>query len=262
MINTLHFCFVRVDRGSGSFPAEDKEGAPWFVLKDRFLRVRETRPDDPEAELMVSFLLSSGSILAAKAAQIELELRLQAAEGVIFRTKLSERCETAVVFPTKRAGATTLERWLSQSCKFGALLRDDKGVEPGLGPRRVGKMNRYMITPGRPEFNVPHFSARAAIRPGCWGSTGFRGSNFLWTLHMTNPAARALLADKQTEVIINVLPPCAVEVILDAPEKRDGGKGKKKRKAATEDLGRGGVDGGLRYLAVLPFPVAHAEEKG
>lgn len=77
MINTLHYCFVRVDRGSGAFPAEDKEGTPWFVLKDRLLRVRETRPDDPEAELMVSFLLGCGTILSAKAAQVELELRLQ-----------------------------------------------------------------------------------------------------------------------------------------------------------------------------------------
>ena len=34
---------------------------------------------------------------------------LEAAEGVIFRTKLNERGETAVVFPNKRSNATTLE---------------------------------------------------------------------------------------------------------------------------------------------------------
>lgn len=37
---------------------------------------------------------------------------------------------------------------------------------------------------------------------------------------MANPAARALLADKQTEVIINVLPPCAIEVRAQFPRKR------------------------------------------
>lgn len=35
-----------------------------------------------------------------------------------------------------------------------------------------------------------------------------------YTLNMVNPAARALLADKQTETEINVLPPCGVEVIV------------------------------------------------
>lgn len=38
---------------------------------------------------------------------------LEAAEGVIFRTKLNERGETAVVFPNKRPSATTLEVHLS-----------------------------------------------------------------------------------------------------------------------------------------------------
>lgn len=77
MISTLHSCFVRVHRGSGSFPPEDREGAPWFVLRDRLLRVKETRHDDPEAELMVSFVLSSKTLLPSKAEDIELELRLQ-----------------------------------------------------------------------------------------------------------------------------------------------------------------------------------------
>lgn len=44
------------------------------------------------------------------------------------------------------------QRWLPQSGKWQSLLRDDKGAEPGLGQRRVGKMNRYFITPGRPEY--------------------------------------------------------------------------------------------------------------
>lgn len=34
---------------------------------------------------------------------------LEAAEGVIFRTRLSERYETAVVFPHKKNDPTTLE---------------------------------------------------------------------------------------------------------------------------------------------------------
>lgn len=51
------------------------------------------------------------------------------------------------------------QRWLPQSGKWHGLLHDDKekDVEPGLGQRRVGKMNRYIIKPGRPEvvFTVP-----------------------------------------------------------------------------------------------------------
>ncbi|CBJ31961.1 MYND finger protein, putative [Ectocarpus siliculosus] len=49
---------------------------------------------------------------------------------------------------------------------------------------------------------------------------------------------------------------------MHAPEKKDGGKGKKKRKGTSEDLSRGGVDGGLRFLAILPFPVESAYDGG
>ena len=87
MISTLHTCFVRVHRGSGSFPPEDKEGAPWFVLRDRLLRVREARPNDSEAELMVSFVLSSKTLLPSKAEHIELELRLQVCVCVFFESR-------------------------------------------------------------------------------------------------------------------------------------------------------------------------------
>lgn len=84
MINTLHCCFVRVHRASGSFPPDDVEGEPWYVVRDRLLRVKETKPDDPEAELMVSFLLASKTLVNASAASdIELELRLQVCSGVV-----------------------------------------------------------------------------------------------------------------------------------------------------------------------------------
>eukprot|EP00903_Cladosiphon_okamuranus_P010856 g10255.t2 len=279
LISTLHTCFVRVHRGTGSFPPEDKEGAPWFVLRDRLLRVREARPDDPEAELMVSFVLSSKTLLPCKAENVELELRfqdssaggaarisvaktlkaLEAAEGVIFRTKLNERGETAVVFPNRRPTATTLERWLPQSGKWLGLLRDDKGVEPGLGQRRVGKNSRYIVQPGRPEFVVkPPLGSGQGPPPlvptrANWAQKE-ADKHFLWTLHMVNPAARALLIDKQTSFELNILPPCAIEIMINAPDKRERG-GKKKRKGATEDLSRGGVDGGLRYTVVMPYPV-------
>ncbi|CAM9789473.1 unnamed protein product, partial [Ectocarpus sp. 13 AM-2016] len=265
LVSTLHCCFVRVNRGSGPFPPEDKEGEPWYVLRERSLRVKETVPDDPEAELMVSFLLGSTTLIPAKANQIELELRLQTAEGVIFRTNLGERGETAVVFPNKRNTATILERWLPQSSERYLLLQDDKGVEPGLGQRRVGKMNRYIIAPGRPELYLPTGPLR---KKSDWASNIIEvdeegeGRYMGYTLNMVNPAARALLADKQTETTINVLPPCGVEIIMHAPEKKDGGKGKKKRKGTSEDLSRGGVDGGLRFLAILPFPVESAYDGG
>ncbi|CAN0424901.1 unnamed protein product, partial [Ectocarpus sp. 12 AP-2014] len=282
LISTLHCCFVRVNRGSGPFPPEVKDGEPWYVLRERLLRVKETVPDDPEAELMVSFLLGSTTLIPAKANQIELELRLQdsaardvapasvaksleTAEGVIFRTNLGERGETAVVFPNKRNTATTLERWLPQSSERHLLLQDDKGVEPGLGQRRVGKMNRYIIAPGRPELYLPTGPLR---KKNDWASNTIEvdeegeGRYMGYTLNMVNPAARALLADKQTETTINVLPPCGVEIIMHAPEKKDGGKGKKKRKGTSEDLSRGGVDGGLRFLAILPFPVESAYDGG
>lgn len=47
------------------------------------------------------------------------------------------------------------------------------------------------------------------------------------------------------------------QIIFTAPEKKDKGKGKKNRGAsrAAEDLSKGGIDGGLRHLLVLPFPV-------
>lgn len=78
LISALHFCFVRVHRESGSLPPGEVEGEPWYVIKDRILHVRETRTDDPEAELMVSFLMSSIELVSAtRGSDVELELRLQ-----------------------------------------------------------------------------------------------------------------------------------------------------------------------------------------
>lgn len=78
LISALHFCFVRVHRESDSLTPGEVEGEPWYVVKDRVLHARETRTDDPEAELMVSFLMSSIDLVsAARASDVELELRLQ-----------------------------------------------------------------------------------------------------------------------------------------------------------------------------------------
>lgn len=77
-MSTVHCCFVRVHRTSGSCPSGEVEGEPWFVLKDRLLRVKETRSDDPAAELMVSFLIGSHTLLSAlEPSHLQLELRLQ-----------------------------------------------------------------------------------------------------------------------------------------------------------------------------------------
>lgn len=78
LVSTLHCCFVRVHRASGSFPEEDVDGNPWFVLRDRLVRVKETRSDDPKAELMISFLLGSNTLASARhPGSLQLELRLQ-----------------------------------------------------------------------------------------------------------------------------------------------------------------------------------------
>lgn len=78
LVSALHLCFVRVHRESDSFTPDEVEGEPWYVMKDHVLHVRETRTDDPEAELMVSFLMSSiGLVSATHASDVELELRLQ-----------------------------------------------------------------------------------------------------------------------------------------------------------------------------------------
>ena len=44
------------------------------------------------------------------------------------------------------------QRWAPQSVEWETLLQDDKGTEPGLRPRRVGKSDRYVVTPSRPEL--------------------------------------------------------------------------------------------------------------
>lgn len=53
--------------------------------------------------------------------------------------------------------------------------------------------------------------------------------------------------------------PCAFcfQIEITAPEKKEKGKGKKNRGGTrAEDFSRGGIDGGLRHLLVLPYPVA------
>ena len=54
---------------------------------------------------------------------------------------------------------------MPQSGKWHGLLHDDKDVEPGLGQRRVGKMNRYIIKPGRPELVVVPDPSGSGHRP-------------------------------------------------------------------------------------------------
>lgn len=65
-----------------------------------------------------------------------------------------------------------------------------------------------------------------ASRAGDWAYTHFPKKTFLWTLHMSNPAARVLLANDKTRVEVNVLPPCAIEVrgcpLLAAHDTYDG----------------------------------------
>lgn len=70
-------------------------------------------------------------------------------------------------------------------------------------------------------FSGPLQPLCIGVRRACVCSTCCRRANwahkafdkhFLWTLHMVNPAARALLTDRQMEVEINILPPCGVEV--------------------------------------------------
>lgn len=51
-----------------------------------------------------------------------------------------------------------------------------------------------------------------------------------------------------------------MQVVFKAPEKKDtgGGRGRGKRNRGSvraEDLSKGGVDGGMSWLIVFPFPV-------
>lgn len=78
LYSTVHCCFVRVQRTEGPFPSEDVEGDPWYILRDRLLRVKETRADDPKAELVVSFLMGSATLASdTEPHTFELELRVQ-----------------------------------------------------------------------------------------------------------------------------------------------------------------------------------------
>lgn len=50
----------------------------WVVLRDQLLRVKETRSDDPDAELMISFLVATRDLaLAPEPSAVHLDLYLQ-----------------------------------------------------------------------------------------------------------------------------------------------------------------------------------------
>lgn len=68
---SVHTVFVRVRRGSG-YRQEVHEG--WSSLNDH-LMVRDSREDDPEAELMVSAVVPTFALMMAPPALTELQLR-------------------------------------------------------------------------------------------------------------------------------------------------------------------------------------------
>ena len=68
---TIHMTFVRVRR-NGSTPDDDDD--EWQALSKN-LSVRDTRGDDPDAELMVSAVVPTFTLMLAPVSQTELQLR-------------------------------------------------------------------------------------------------------------------------------------------------------------------------------------------
>lgn len=120
---SVHMAFVRVHRGGG-LAEEGRGGHRWRSLNGH-LSVRDTREDDPEAELMVSALLPTVAFMVAVPSVTELQLRPRESIEIIKAPKNLQKRLGGMHKTFYRAGVTNVDRV--------AILTPSEALEVKLG---------------------------------------------------------------------------------------------------------------------------------
>ncbi|CAN0381878.1 unnamed protein product [Ectocarpus sp. 12 AP-2014] len=224
---SVHTVFVRVRRGGKNRGQEDLDG--WRSLNSH-LMVRDTREQDPEAELMVSAMMPSFALMMAPPAFTELQLRprdgiemYQAPKSVMrrlggyfnkhfFKATLDNADKTAVLIP----GAT------------GDILHGGVSRPRFLCPDRVACPDQYSLRPSPPvgrglskAVDTHRFMHGDAAIDQAVELVEQAGSNsgdarlvYRVTLVMANDEARECLAAGGAPAFETSHDPCSVRVAL------------------------------------------------
>ena len=223
---SVHMAFVRVRRGEGN--AEDG-GNGWRSLSEH-LMVRDTREDDPDAELMVSANVPTYALTMARPSLTELQLRPQESAEIILAPKdvirrlggrmwkvfygadLANKDRTAVLTPdgpsrpSKGASSTPPlacpKESLSSRCEntpFSTVMR-------GSGAPETPTLERSINGEA-----VIDQSLELMSQPGCGGGGPLVGRV---TLVMGNGKARVHFAEGEVPRVEATRDPCSVRVIL------------------------------------------------
>ncbi|CAB1098062.1 unnamed protein product [Ectocarpus sp. CCAP 1310/34] len=224
---SVHTVFVRVRRGGKCRGQEDLDG--WSSLNSH-LMVRDTREQDPEAELMVSAMVPSFALMMAPPAFTELQLRprdgievFQAPKSVIrrlggyfkkhfFKATLDNADKTAVLIP----GATgdILHGGVSRprfSCPDRVACPDQNSSRPsppmGRGLRKAVDTHRFM-------HGDAAIDQAVELVQQAGSTSGDARLVYRVTLVMANDEARQCLAAGGAPVLETLHDPFSVRVAL------------------------------------------------
>ena len=225
----VHTAFVRVRRGN----RDEQDGHDGWRSLSNHLMVRDTREDDPEAELMASAMVPTFALLMAPPALTELQLRprdsfeiFQAPKDIVkkmggvwrkrfFAADLADADKTAILTPGKtgdfHAGGVARRRL---ACPEEAVTvrprnassRPHAARQGGTSSSRAGVMHRFMHGRAAVDQAINLITQQAG--------DGNSSSRLLYrvSLTMASPEAQQRMAEGGAPVVEKTSGPCAVRV--------------------------------------------------
>lgn len=224
---SVHMAFVRVRRG-GSKVGDD--GSGWRSLS-KHLSVRDTREDDPDAELMVSTIIPTFALTLAPLSLTQLQLRPcesvrteQASEDVLRRlggvfqmvfygADLANKDRAAILTPDGPSGPSKgCPSTSSLSCpKTAVSSRREEDTPLSAGTGWSGAPEPPFFQRSMNGVSVIDQSLELKTQPGHGRDAPLAGRV---TLVMVNAEAHARLAGKGVPHVKAARDPCSVRVIL------------------------------------------------
>lgn len=224
---SIHMANVHVRRGSGQVKEKDDDG--WLSLSSHLL-VRDTREDDPHAELMVSAVVPTFALMMAPLARMELQLCPPCNTEVLKASKKVQRAVGGVVCPVFYSAN------LADTYKTAILTPGGSGTSGAPGdfplvpcPEKAVSGQRHnngCHTSPTLGLDAPAQVAREkSMHDNCLiehsitlVSKADRGSDaflvYLVNLRIANNEARALLAEGVPLTVPEPQDPCSARVAL------------------------------------------------
>lgn len=239
---SVHMAYVRVHRGGGL--AGEGGGSRWRSLNNH-LSVRDTRDDDPEAELMVSVLLPTVALMVAVSSVTELQLRPRESLEIIKAPKNLQKRLGGLHKTFYRAGVNNADRvaimtpgssWGQEFVGAPPPLACPKKGLAGISDEEISASSKQRAPSSSVKPVVLHRSVNGhsiiewSVELINQAGRGNVRLAYKVTLNMANDHARGLLAGAEAAPeVLKTRDPCSVRVKLAE---------------------------GLTHTTLLPFPAA------